>query len=273
MAQSAEQTKKYQIVKAFRGLNTKANRTAIDDQEFSWLENAQPLGSGNIKITAAAKRSVNDASANVAWSNTIVDLRSGFVGTDNLIFGFQSNGACQSFNVSSNAVATVAAAGTFTGSSNRLAQWKNELVLISDPNKGLFVYDGNVTVKLGSVGVIGLKNVGSGYTTIPAVTISAPNQAGGVQAVAEASISGGAISSITLTEPGTGYTDSPTVTITGGGGTAGQAVASFVTFATGTVYAAIESGGTGYTNAANISVGFSGARAQTLPLRPLSAMA
>jgi len=258
MAQSAEQTKKYQIVKSFRGLNTKANRTAIDDQEFSWLENAQPLGSGNIKITAAAKRSVTDASANVAWSNTIVDLRSGFVGTDNLIFGFQSNGACQSFNVSSNVVATVAAAGTFTGSSNRLTQWKNERVLISDPDKGIFVYDGNVTVKLGSVGVIGLKNVGSGYTTIPAVTISAPNQAGGVQAVAEASISGGAISSITLTEPGTGYTDSPTVTITGGGGTAGQAVASFVTFATGTVYAVIESGGTGYTNAANISVGFSG---------------
>lgn len=258
MAQSAEQTKKYQISKAFRGLNTKANRTAIDDNEFSWIENAQPIGSGNIKIIAAPKRSINNASSNVIWANTIVDLRSGFVGTNNLIFGFQIDGASQSFNVSSNVVSAVAAAGTFTGSGNRLAQWKNERVLISDSERGVFVYDGNVTVKLGSVGVIGLKNVGSGYTTIPAVTISAPDQAGGVQAVAEATISGGAISSITLTEPGTGYTSSPTVTITGGGGNAGQAVASFITFATGTVYTVIESGGTGYTNAANISVGFSG---------------
>jgi hypothetical protein len=49
---SAEQKKSYAIIKAFKGLNTKANRMAIDKEEFSWIENAMPIGSGNIRIVA-----------------------------------------------------------------------------------------------------------------------------------------------------------------------------------------------------------------------------
>ena len=47
---AAEQKKSYAVVKQFRGLNTKANRTAIDENEFNWIENAQPIGYANIKI-------------------------------------------------------------------------------------------------------------------------------------------------------------------------------------------------------------------------------
>ena len=58
---------------------------------------------------------------------------------------------------------------------------------------------------------------GSGYTSAPAVTISAPNagaNAGGVQATATAFISPtGNISHIDLTNAGSGYTGIPTVTI------------------------------------------------------------
>jgi hypothetical protein len=45
---AAEQKKSYAVIKNFKGLNTKANRTAIDEEEFSWIENAQPIGFGNI---------------------------------------------------------------------------------------------------------------------------------------------------------------------------------------------------------------------------------
>ena len=34
---AAEQKKSYKVVKEFKGVNTKANRTAIDENEFSWL--------------------------------------------------------------------------------------------------------------------------------------------------------------------------------------------------------------------------------------------
>jgi hypothetical protein len=47
---AAEQKKSYAVVKQFRSLNTKANRTAIDESEFAWLENAQPIGYANLKI-------------------------------------------------------------------------------------------------------------------------------------------------------------------------------------------------------------------------------
>ena len=57
---------------------------------------------------------------------------------------------------------------------------------------------------------------GSGYTTAPAVTISAP-AAGGVQATATAvlgtGVNAGKVVSITITNPGTNYTSNPTVTI------------------------------------------------------------
>lgn len=57
---------------------------------------------------------------------------------------------------------------------------------------------------------------GSGYTTAPAVTISAP-AAGGVQATATAvlgtGVNAGKVVSITVTNPGTNYTATPTVTI------------------------------------------------------------
>ena len=51
---AAEQKKSYQVVRAFRGVNTKANRTAIEENEFSWLENAMPVGSGNLKVTPSS---------------------------------------------------------------------------------------------------------------------------------------------------------------------------------------------------------------------------
>ena len=57
MAQSPEQKKSYQVIKQFKTVNTKANRTAIDETEFSWLENAMPVGYSNLKITG--QRSAN----------------------------------------------------------------------------------------------------------------------------------------------------------------------------------------------------------------------
>src|SRR6267142_1649741 len=34
----------------FKGVNTTDTRTSIEDTEFSWLENAIPIGKGNLKL-------------------------------------------------------------------------------------------------------------------------------------------------------------------------------------------------------------------------------
>ncbi len=61
------------------------------------------------------------------------------------------------------------------------------------------------------VGSVIINNGGSGYTTAPAVTFSAPTA--GTTATGTATIQNGAVVAITITNPGNGYTAAPTVTI------------------------------------------------------------
>jgi hypothetical protein len=63
-------------------------------------------------------------------------------------------------------------------------------------------------------------NGGSGYTSIPNVTISG---GGGTGATARAYINNGVVTSISLVNEGSGYTSNATVTITGGGGSGATA--------------------------------------------------
>lgn len=67
--------------------------------------------------------------------------------------------------------------------------------------------------------------VGSGYTSVPTVTIDG---GGGAGATATATVASGAVSGLHLTNPGSGYISLPTVTITGGGGSGAKGVMSGV---------------------------------------------
>ena len=256
MAGAAEQKKQYHVSKAFKGLNTKANRTAIEDDEFSQLETAQPVGSGNLRIIPGPNPSLNAASSNVVFSGNVASMASADLLQSTYIVEAGDDGAAQTYNVVSGVTVTVMAAGNLSTSNVSIGQFSNQYILLADPTKGLFAYDGNVSVAVGSTGAIGMSNVGSGYTTAPAVTFSAPDQAGGIRATGEAILVGNAVSEILVTQAGTGYLSPPRVTLTGGGGSNAVAVASLVTFRTGTVYATVFAGGTGYT--ANTAITFSG---------------
>lgn len=70
------------------------------------------------------------------------------------------------------------------------------------------------------ISAIAVSTGGSGYASVPTVTISG---GGGSGALARAVLTAGAVSSIVITRNGTGYTSAPTVTITGGGGTGATA--------------------------------------------------
>jgi hypothetical protein len=249
---AAEQKKSYQVVKQFRGVNTKANRTAIDENEFAWLENAMPIGYANLKITPYSSNTA------VSFANVATGLYAANIINNDYALAFQEDGSCEAVDIISNTTSNVAIAGTFSNSGINTTQWKSERVLISDKDKGIFSWDGTNIVAIGAVGSIGIVNGGSGFTSTPAVTISAPNQTGGIQAEAEAIITANAVSSIILTEGGSGYTSPPTITITGGGGANANAVCSLVTFVTGTVSVIVTNGGTGYTNVANTVVTIAG---------------
>ena len=250
---AAEQKKSYEVVKQFKGVNTKANRTAIGDDEFYWLENAMPIGYGNLKITPTYSNV-----GSVTFSNTVTFYCSANIGLVDYLVAFEADGSAEYVRLDTNAKGTIGAAGTFSGSGVNISQWKNDRILIGDPAKGYFTWDGTNLIFIGSVGQIGIVQGGTGYTSAPAVIISAPNSANGVQATAVATITANVVSSILITEAGTGYTSSPTVTFNGGGGSGANAVSGITTFATGTVSVLVTAGGTGYTNASNLTVTIAG---------------
>jgi FtsP/CotA-like multicopper oxidase with cupredoxin domain len=72
------------------------------------------------------------------------------------------------------------------------------------------------------LGGLTLTNGGTGYSSLPTVTISG---GGGSGATAAAGVINGSVSSIVLTNPGSGYTSPPQVTFSGGGGTGATATA------------------------------------------------
>jgi len=257
---SAEQKKSYKVVKEFKSLNTKANRTSIGDDEFSWLENVQPVGYANLKIIPTVSNVINATGNIVTFSSTVTTFASVNLGQNDYIVGFENNGGAQFYNVQTLATGNVSAAGTFSNSEINYSQYNNDRMLILDPSKGLFSWDGNNTVSIGSIGTIALTSAGNAYTSAPTVTISAPDQVGGTQANAVATILNGNVSTITLLTGGTGYTNGANVVVTfsGGGGSGASAIAGITTFATGTLSFAVVSGGSGYSNTANTTISFTG---------------
>jgi len=249
---SAEQKKSYDVIKNFKGLNTQANRTAIDSEEFSWIENAQPIGSGNIRIIATSTNALGSGNTTVVQSSNIVYFSTVNLGVSDYLTFFLVDGSATYYKIQDKSTGNIAPAGTFSGTSGmNITQWYNTECLILDSNYGYFTWDGNNTVAVGAVGVIAITNPGSGYNTAPSVVISGPDQAGGVQANATTSlVSGGnTVGSIVLVNGGSGYTNSAnlTVTLSGGGGNGATAIAGIATFATGTVQVAVIDGGSGYT--------------------------
>lgn len=97
-----------------------------------------------------------------------------------------------------------------------------------------------------------LTNGGSGYTSPPTVTISAPTSIGGTTATANATLAPRSVASVTVTNGGNSYTSAPTVSFIGGGGTGAAATAALAP--TGVVTITVTNGGRGYTTAPTVNI-------------------
>ena len=251
---SPEQAKSYQVIKRFTGVNTKANRTAIDESEFSWLENAMPVGNANMRITGQRTIITDSLGNNVSFTANVTYLNSLNLGLKDYVVAFNDVGGAEAFNLQDKTKVTIASAGTFTPGGVQISQWKNERMLIIDSAKGYSTWDGNNVVSVGSIGQVVIVNGGTGYNVAPTITISSPDDTHGVQAQVEASVTGNTVTAVTITNAGTGYRKSPTVTIAGDNGSNCNVIAGITTFATGTVTINLQNGGTGYTSAPSVVI-------------------
>jgi hypothetical protein len=202
-----EQKKSYFVAKDFKGINVTNNRTAIGEGEFSWLENTQPIGFGNVKIVNAP-----DTIDTVTFANTVTYMAAANIQNTEFLFAFQEDGSAQYVNIENNTQGNLAAANTFSNSNVQIVQWKNERILIIDPANGYKTWDGTNLVSIGSIGSVTINDPGTGYSNAN-VSISAPDETGGEPAVGEVVLLSNTVAQIILTEPGTGYTSPPTITI------------------------------------------------------------
>jgi hypothetical protein len=213
---AAEHKKSYAVVKDFKGVNTKNNRTVIGDGEFSWLQNIQPIGYGNLKTIPG-----NKALPGVAFGANVTFMGSVNIDNNEYVLAFQDDGSAQYVNITTGSQGNIAPANTFSNSNVMITQWRNERALIIDPAKGYKTWDGTDLHSIGSVNSVTINNRGSGYLpSNTTVTFGAPNEANGVQATGTVTVVANAVSEVIVTEAGTGYTSTPTVTISGAGSNA-----------------------------------------------------
>ena len=101
---------------------------------------------------------------------------------------------------------------SFFSAANFLSYANNLLLVRADSTNG----KNAVATKSGGLATVSINSAGSGYdstASAPQVTVSAPDQVGGVQAVVTVSLSGGEISAVAVTNGGSGYSTAPTLNI------------------------------------------------------------
>jgi hypothetical protein len=254
---ATEQKKSYAVIKNFKGLNTKANRTAIGEDEFAWIENVMPIGHGNLKVIANSSAVKDSGNAAVYFANTVILLTSTNINIADYILAAESDGRMEYFNLNTSVKGNVAVAGTFSSSAISTAQYKNERVIIGDPDKGLFSWDASNLVSIGSLGSLAITSSGSGYGVVPTVNISAPNDANGVQATAVVTVNTGTGSVVDtkITTAGTGYTTPPTLSFAAPATVGGVRATAYAVVSGGAiVQVVITNAGSGYTSAPAVTI-------------------
>jgi len=203
-----EEKHEYFALKKFGSVNTQPSRTALKEDEFSWLENFMPIGDSYAPSVPAPD------TATATLSGSISSMHQITIGSTDYMFCFTAAGGAEAVNLSGGTVTTVAAGTTFVSPS--IDQWKSERAVIVDPTNGFFSWDGTTFLSPGNLATISVSIGGSGYTSTPTVTLTGGTT--GTTASATATLVDSAVSSITLVTYGDSYTASPTVGFSGGGG-------------------------------------------------------
>lgn len=200
----AEGPKHNHVFRNFGGINTQAARQALAANEFSWIENVQPIGHGNCRVVPARSASLATVASGACYymeDYNIAGLNYMFMATD--------NGHAYQVGLASPYTRTLIGAA-FSNSGLQIAQWKNERILIVDPANGYFTWDGTTLTGNGSLLLATVTN-GGAYTVLPTWTVTGGGGAGG----AVASVLGLA-GAQTITNAGTGYVAGDIITLNGG---------------------------------------------------------
>ena len=188
------------VFREFAGVNTQSPRESISDQQFGWLENAMPIGAGNMPLLPEVGPLIGNFSTGYPLypiGNPLYTATASYNGND-YVFNLTSDGHLYVMNYQTGLVLLV---GTGFTSGMQITEWNGLGVLIIDPQAGYF--DFNITA------ANTLTNIAAGNP--------------------------GIVGSITVTADGTGYTSPPTVALSGGGFTTAATATANLGCATATI--------------------------------------
>lgn len=210
------QNGQFQRLQKFKGLNTQAQRDAIDDQEFSWLENLMPIGDGNLRALPGPSPALYTAK-----TFTILEFFPFNIGSTYYHFVWGSDGSGRAVNTVTGAATVVIPSGSLnTETVGYAAQWGNQYLLIIDPTNGYWIWDGtavyygqsgNATNTASLAPVVTVTAGGSGYISGASASVSGGSGSGATFSV---KVVGGVVISVTVTNAGANYLNGDTVTMT-----------------------------------------------------------
>ncbi len=135
----------------FNSLNTKAQRPAIEDEEFSWLENFMPIGDGNLRTTPSNGSTLFTAPG----GTTIIYMFFYNIGANSFGAFFLSDGTATQVNTTTGVQTVISnIPGTFYGGGTlpAAAQWGSSGILIVSQvtTDGYWAWDGTTLFPPGS---------------------------------------------------------------------------------------------------------------------------
>ena len=242
----------------FKGMNVQDAPHAIEDQEFTWIENFVRLGNGRF-------RSLGDNGASIYTAPTglsIVYFRFYTLAVTQYCAIFLSDGSAIQITVATLEQKTIGPAGSFYSLLNPTdlpfaRQWGSTYLLICNRNtvNDYWAWDGSLLYGAGTAAPQGvtLSSVGFSYSSQPIITAYGGK---GTGMTFSSVVNNGAIAEVNITNPGSGYLPGDVVQLSfsgGGSNTSAQLQAILSTGSVGGV--SITAGGSGYTIA---TVTFSG---------------
>lgn len=242
-------------------MNVQSSPIAIDDHEFTYLENFLRIGDGYLRTAWDVGTPLYTASG-----QTIVSFFFFTIGSSYYAAIFFSDGTAVQVAYPSGAVTTITTSpNLFYKSSNGMlpgySQWGTQFLLICNRNTSndYWVWDGSILYGAGTAAPNQQNNPdilsgGLDYSSAPTVT---PFGGSGTGLAITATVLGGSVVYLQITDPGTGYEPGDVVQLAFSGGGSDDSAILTAQLVSGQVGAVnITAAGTGYTSAPSVT--FSG---------------
>jgi hypothetical protein len=150
------------IFREFKGVNTKADRTAIPPDTFYDLQNLMPIGHANLHSVPNLSF-LDGFGVNVIYRAQYANINS----IDYLIC-FATNGNVYAYDINGSATSQINGANTLSGSATKIDQFKNSVILFAD-STGYYSWNGASTL-------IQI-NIGTNTGILPTGTLVSPDVA------------------------------------------------------------------------------------------------